>query len=60
VKSFAAGAAAISIPFIARSYAAIVGSNEAVQMGVIGFNGRGKSHISATKKDLGLSADGPV
>src|SRR5258707_8620470 len=55
VKSFAAGAAVVSIPFTARSYAAIVGSNEAIQMGVIGFGGRGReAHVPSISKDKGF------
>ena len=54
MQSVAAGAAAVSVPFTARSYAAIVGSNEAVRMGVIGFHGRGGSHIHGVKSDKGF------
>jgi predicted dehydrogenase len=54
IKSAAFGAAAVSLPFTARSYAQIRGSNEAVRMGSIGFHGRGGSHISSVKKDPGF------
>ena len=49
-----AAVAAVSIPFTARSYARIIGSNEAVRMGSIGFKGRGENHISSIKKDKGF------
>ena len=43
-----AGVAAI-LPFTAKSYADIVGTNEGIRAAVVGFNGRGQSHLS----DLG-------
>jgi predicted dehydrogenase len=54
LQSAAGTAAALSLPFTARSYAQIVGSNEAVRMGVVGFHGRGGSHISGIKKEQGF------
>jgi predicted dehydrogenase len=60
-RSFVRGAAAaaIAVPFTARSYAAIVGSNEAVQVGVIGFGGRGSSaHAPSIAKGKGFKLTG--
>ena len=58
IRSAVAGAAAISLPFTARSYAEIVGSNEAVRLGVVGFKGRGYTHLGAAKKDPGFRIAG--
>ena len=58
MKTTAAGLAAVSVPFTARSYAEIIGSNEAVRVGVIGFNGRGKSHMTGIKNEKGLKLSG--
>jgi predicted dehydrogenase len=56
VKGLGLGAAAaISVPFTARSYAAIVGSNEAIKVGVIGVGGRGReAHAPSVSKDKGF------
>src|SRR5438046_1316163 len=56
VRGAAVGAAAVAAaPFTARSYAAIVGSNEAIKMGVIGFGGRGReAHAPTISKDKGF------
>jgi predicted dehydrogenase len=45
--SVAVAAAASLHGFTARSYGNILGANSDIRMGVIGFNGRGKSHIQA-------------
>ncbi len=37
--------AALSLP--ARTYSQAPGSNEDIRVGIIGFNGRGQSHIKA-------------
>ncbi len=58
IQSAAAGAAAVTLPFTARSYADIVGSNEAVRIGTVGFNGRGGSHLSSEKKEKGFRISG--
>ncbi|MDB5295734.1 MAG: oxidoreductase domain protein [Phycisphaerales bacterium] len=50
----AAVAAAGFFGFSAKSYGNIVGSNDAIRMGVIGFNGRGNSHIDAYMKMKGV------
>ncbi len=42
--SLAAGAAAVSLP--ARTYAQAPGANSDIRVGIVGFNGRGKDHIS--------------
>ena len=38
----------------AKSYAQVVGANEDIRIAVIGFNGRGKSHIDAWRKMKGI------
>ena len=50
-RSLAAGAA-LSLP--ARVYAQAPGSNSAIRVATIGFNGRGQSHISAFSKMDGV------
>jgi predicted dehydrogenase len=48
LQGTAAAAAAIGVSrFSALSYGQIAGSNEAIRVGVIGFNGRGNTHINA-------------
>ena len=55
LKGSAVTAAALGLSkFTALSYGSIVGSNEAVRMGVIGFNGRGISHIGAWSNIKGV------
>jgi len=55
LKSAVAGATAVGLSrFTALSYAQIAGSNEAIRMGVIGFNGRGNSHINAWRRIPGV------
>ena len=54
IQSAAAGAVAVAFPFTARSYAAIVGSNEAVRIGSIGFKSRGGQQISSIGKEPGF------
>lgn len=55
LKGSAAGAAMLGLSrFSAKSYAQIVGSNEAIRMGVVGFHGRGISHIDAWKSIKGV------
>src|SRR5437016_4034796 len=50
-RSFAAGAA-LSLP--AYSWAQVPGANEDIRLAVIGFNGRGKSHINGFSKVKGV------
>lgn len=45
VKNTTLGLAALTIP--ASSYSRIIGSNERINVGVIGVNGRGMAHVSA-------------
>src|SRR5690348_191231 len=55
LKGSAAAAAAVGLSrFTALSYGNIVGSNDAIRIGVIGFNGRGNSHIDAWTKIKGV------
>src|SRR5690349_9638474 len=50
-----ATAAAIGISrFSAVSYSNIIGSNDAIRIGVIGFNGRGNAHIDAYRQIKGV------
>src|SRR5262249_11405524 len=44
LKSSLAATAALSVP--ARPWAQVAGANDAVRVAVIGFNGRGRTHIS--------------
>jgi predicted dehydrogenase len=52
LKSTALGAAAFSLP--ARSWAQVEGSNSDVRVAVVGFGGRGQSHIDAFGKMAGV------
>lgn len=52
--SVAVAAAGSLYGFTARSYGNILGSNDAIHMAVIGFNGRGNSHIDAFGKMKGV------
>ena len=52
LKQTALGAAALG--FSARSWAAVRGANDDIRMAVVGFNGRGKDHISAWTKIKGV------
>src|SRR5687768_7835410 len=52
--SVAVAAAASLHGFAARSYGNILGANDDIRVGVIGFNGRGNSHISAFSKMKGV------
>ena len=55
LKGSVVTAAALGLSrFTARSYGQIIGSNEAIRMGVIGFNGRGVSHIEAWSNIRGV------
>ena len=55
LKGSAAAAAAIGLSrFTALSYGSIVGSNTDIRIAVIGFNGRGISHIDAWRKMKGV------
>ncbi len=54
IQASAAVAAAGYFGFSARSYANIVGSNDDVTVGVIGFKSRGNSHIDAYSKMKGV------
>ena len=54
IKKTAVGTAGIAIGGIgmtAKSYARIIGSNEAINCAVIGVHSRGKAHIAAISKD---------
>ncbi|HEY6168477.1 MAG TPA: Gfo/Idh/MocA family oxidoreductase [Verrucomicrobiae bacterium] len=44
-----------AVAFSAKSWAAVKGANDAIRVGVVGFNGRGNSHISGYRK---LGAEG--
>src|SRR5689334_16471811 len=48
LKSTALTAATLSIP--ARSWGQVAGSNSDVRVAVVGFNGRGKEHMTALGK----------
>ena len=50
----AAAAAGMSSRFTAKSYGQIVGSNEDVRVGVIGFHGQGRTHINEFRKIPGV------
>lgn len=52
--SVAAVAAASTYSMTARSYANILGANDDIRVGVIGFNSRGNSHIDAWLKLKGI------
>ncbi|HET6247645.1 MAG TPA: Gfo/Idh/MocA family oxidoreductase [Tepidisphaeraceae bacterium] len=55
LQGSAAAAAAVGISrFTALSYGQIVGSNNDIRIAVIGFNGRGNSHIDAWRKIKGV------
>jgi predicted dehydrogenase len=55
LQGSAAAAAAVGLSrFTALSYGNIVGSNDAIRIGVIGFNGRGRSHIDAWSNIKGV------
>ncbi|HWE97711.1 MAG TPA: Gfo/Idh/MocA family oxidoreductase [Tepidisphaeraceae bacterium] len=55
LKRTVATAAALGLSGLsARAYSQVVGSNEDIHIGVIGFNGRGVSHIDAWKKMKGV------
>lgn len=47
IKKSAVGALGLSLPFTAKSYNRIIGSNERVNFAVAGINSRGKAHIRA-------------
>ena len=48
----AAGIAAVSSRFSARSYAQIAGANERVNFGVIGLNSRAYAHLSSPRSAM--------
>src|SRR6266498_1026192 len=52
IKSTALTAAAASIT--AKSWAAVTGSNSDIRVAVVGFGGRGQSHIEAFSKMSGV------
>lgn len=54
IQASAAVAAAGYFGFSARSYGNIIGSNDDVRVGVIGFKSRGNSHIDAYTKMKGV------
>ncbi len=47
IKKSALGAAGLAISTSAKSYSNIIGSNNRINLGVTGINGRGGAHISA-------------
>jgi len=47
IKTTAIGTVGLSAAFSAKSYGAIIGSNDRVNCAVVGLNGRGKAHIKA-------------
>src|SRR5687767_12347089 len=52
IKSTALGAAALSLP--ARSWSQVEGSNSDVRVAVVGFGGRGMSHVEGFSKMSGV------
>src|SRR6185437_5800531 len=55
LKRSAATAAALGLSGLtAKSYGEVVGSNEDIRIAVIGFNGRGVSHIDAYRRLKGV------
>ena len=55
IQGAAASAAMVGLSrFTALSYGKIVGSNDKIRMGVIGFNGRGNAHIDAYRRIDGV------
>ena len=52
LKSSAAAGAAMSFP--ASSWARIMGANDAIRLAIVGFNGRGKNHITEFGKVDGV------
>lgn len=52
LKNSALALAAASVP--ARSWARVIGANEDIRIGVIGFGGRGKDHIEGFSKVPGV------
>ncbi|MDB5357963.1 MAG: iolG 16 [Phycisphaerales bacterium] len=55
LKRTAATAAALGLSGLsARAYSQVVGSNDDIYIGVVGFNQRGNSHIDAWKKIKGV------
>jgi predicted dehydrogenase len=47
LKNTVAAAAAVSLP--AYSWARVPGANDAIRVGIVGFNGRGKDHIDGMR-----------
>ncbi len=45
--------AATALSFTAKSWSQVPGANEDIRVAVVGFNGRGESHISGFKKQKG-------
>ncbi len=59
IKTTVTGTAALTIPFTAKSYSRILGSNDRMNVAVAGINGRGRGHIYASralKKHLQVTA----
>jgi predicted dehydrogenase len=56
LASAATGAVALSIP--ARSWAQVVGSADDIRVGVVGFKGRGQSHLEGLSKLQGVRIAG--
>jgi predicted dehydrogenase len=54
LKGSLVAAAAVSVPWTAKSWAAVVGANEDIRIATIGLNGRGKSHTDAWSKMKGV------
>jgi predicted dehydrogenase len=60
IKGAAGGAAAVAISsfFTAKSWSQVLGSNEACNIGTIGFHGRGGTHIGAITGNKGFRLAG--
>src|SRR5690349_6849376 len=54
LKGSLVAAAAVSVPWTAKSWAAVVGANEDIRIATIGLNGRGQSHTDAWSKMKGV------
>jgi predicted dehydrogenase len=52
IRAAAWSAGAVALP--ARSWARVLGANDDIRVGVIGFNGRGRSHIQAMSRMPGV------
>src|SRR4051794_9534025 len=54
LKRSAFSAAAVSIPWTAKSWGQVVGANEDIRIAVLGLNGRGKNHTDAYRGIKGV------